>query len=500
LAVRENASGIAPGGSSEESIGADPGGEAMGRLTARLGALTPYQRFSLVVAGLFVIGSLVIGLTIGRVIEYFVAQETATQTAREIEDHYTVIFGPTIFQQPLSPDEQTRFARTVKFHLDVYDITQVWMYKPDGTIVYSYDPSAIGQSALQVLGGSRAERAISGEAQYTVTSDGAQSAMHLWVPIRRDGQLIGVTQVVRDVDHLVTAVRQMQLLTVGLLVLGAIVLYFSLRRVYADSTRLLRQREEAERSARAQVAAMHELTRLKDEFVSQVTHELRSPLAPISGYAELLAERSQTPEEIQRYARTIQRQAGVLERLIDDLLELARLESGRYRLQRRPTDLTDVLRATAEEQGRVSGLHPVEVDTEPGLPTADADPDRVAQVVRNLVSNAIRYSPDGSTVVVRAERDGDSLRVSVADRGIGIPADRAERIFEKFYRVDNELTRKVSGTGLGLAISRELVEAHGGRIWVESTPGRGSTFSFTIPIAADGLGSAVPRAPERSPV
>src|SRR5688572_5654923 len=119
----------------------------MGRFTTRLGDLTPYQRFSLVVAGLFLVGSVVVSFTIARVIEYFVAQDTASQTAREIEDHYTVIFGPTIFQQPLSPDEQTRFARTVKFHLDVYDIVQVRMYKPDGTIVYSYDPSIIGQSA-----------------------------------------------------------------------------------------------------------------------------------------------------------------------------------------------------------------------------------------------------------------------------------------------------------------------------------------------------------------
>jgi signal transduction histidine kinase len=469
-------------------------------LRGRLRDLTPYQRFSLVVAALFLTGSLVIALTIGRVIEYFVAAETATQTARELEDHYAVIFGPTIFLQPLSPDEQTRFNRTVKFHLDVYDIVQVRMYKPDGTIVYSYDPSLVGQSTRSLPGASQADRAIGGERHYEMSASGGGSLMRIWVPIYRDGRLIGVSEVVRDVAHLVAAIRQMQLLAAGLLVLGAVVLFFSLRRVYADSTRLLRQREEAERSARAQVAAMEELTRLKDEFVSQVTHELRSPLAPISGYAELLAERDQTREEVQRYARTIQRQAMVLERLVDDLLDLAKLESGRYRLDRRPTDLPDILHATAEEQGRASELHPVEVEVEPALPSADADPDRIAQVVRNLVSNAIRYSPEGGPVQVRAEHAGQGLRVSVSDRGIGIPPDRVARIFEKFYRVDNELTRRVNGTGLGLAISRELVEAHGGRLWVESAPGRGSTFYFTLPVANGDVPAAAPRAPEASPV
>jgi signal transduction histidine kinase len=472
----------------------------MGRLLARERELTPYQRFSLLVAGLFLIGSIIVALTIGRVIEYFVAQDTATQTAREVADHYINIFGPTIFQQPLSADEQTRFNRTVRFHLDVYDIVQVRMYKPDGTIVYSYDPGLVGRSALQLPEADRAARATRGERQYEMSSDGANSLMEIWVPIYRDGALIGVSEVVRDVDQMVGAIRQMQLIATGLLVVGAVVLFYSLRRVYVDSTRLLREREEAERSARAQVAAMHELGRLKDEFVSQVTHELRSPLAPISGYAELLAERDQSHEEVQRYARTIQRQAGVLERLIDDLLELARLESGRYRLDRRPTDLADLLRATAEEQASSSALHPVEVELEPGLPSANVDPDRVAQIVRNLVGNAIRYSPEGGPVRVRAERDGPSLRVSVADQGIGIPPDRIERIFEKFYRVDNELTRRVSGTGLGLAISRELVEAHDGRLWVESAPGQGSTFHFTLPIATGDVPAPPPRAPEPSPV
>lgn len=453
----------------------------MSGVRAWLGRFTPFQRFSILVAAMFLIGSTVLSIVIGRIIEQYVAQDTATQTTHEIEEHFRIIFGPAIFGAPFSPDEQTRFERTVRFHLDVYDIKQVWMYRPDGQVVYSYDPAAIGKSLFAGDDAPHARAAALGEPSYLVRGG---NRMLLWVPVLRDGQVIGATALDRDVTANVAAVRQMQGLTAGLVFLGGVVLFFSLRHIYSDSTRLLRQREEAERSARAQVAAMEELTRLKDEFVSQVSHELRTPLAPISGYAELLAERAESPEEVQRYARTIRRQASVLERLVDDLLELARLESGRYRLDRRPLALGPVLAEVAEEQVRDAEVHPVRLEIDPTLPPVDADPDRVGQVARNLVSNAIRYSPEGGEVRVRARREGDLVQVSVTDRGIGIPADRLDRVFEKFYRVDNELTRKVGGTGLGLAISRELVEAHGGRLWAESISGRGSTFYFTLPISS----------------
>jgi signal transduction histidine kinase len=474
-------------------------------MRARWAGLTPYQRFSILVAASFVVGAVVLSLTISRIIQRFVAEDTAAQTSRELEEHFTVIFGQDVFLRPYAPDEQARFGRTVKFHLDVYDIDQVRLYKPDGTIVYSYDPALIGQSAFETGDPTNARKAAAGERSYEWSMDGRYAAiargasrdvMRLWVPVLRDGKINGVAEVFRDVDHLAVALRQMQILISGLVVLGSVVLFFSLRSIYADSTRRLRVREAAERSALAQVAAMQELARLKDEFVSQVSHELRNPLAPIAGYAELLAERSESPDEVQRYARNIQRQAQTLERLVDDLLELARLENGRYRLERRPVRIEDVLEATAPDVGRGAELHPVRIDVEPGLPAVDADPERIGQVVRNLVSNAIRYSPEGGEVDVRAARENGLVRVSVVDRGIGIPADRQQRIFEKFYRVDNELTRKVNGTGLGLAISRELVEAHGGRIWVESSPGHGSTFSFTVPVSS---GTAMPPAREPAP-
>ncbi len=462
-------------------------------LVDRLARLTPYQRFSLLVAAAFIVGSLVLSLALSAVIERYVADETATQTGREIDEHYRVVLGDTIFQRPLAPDEQTRFRNTIKFHLDVYDIVQATLYKPDGTIVFSYSPDLIGRSAFELPGADRARRAAAGMQSYELVDGSSLSGqvqnppsrvMRIWVPTRKDGRVIGITEVSRNVDQLLSTVRGMQLIASGLIVLGAVVLFFSLRKIYSDSTNQIRRQEAAERSARAQVAAMEELSHLKDAFVSQVSHELRTPLQPIVGFAELLAERADSAEE-KRYGEIILRQAQVLQRLVDDLLDLARFETGRYRLERQPVDLRGLLDQRIRELGLLSAIHRVRLEVAGDLPPVMADPARVEQVVNNLVGNAIRYSPGGGEVRVRLDRDGGEARVSVADSGVGIPADRLDRIFEKFYRVDNELTRQVRGTGLGLSICRELVEAHGGRIWVESTPGRGSTFFFTLPFARE---------------
>jgi signal transduction histidine kinase len=179
----------------------------------------------------------------------------------------------------------------------------------------------------------------------------------------------------------------------------------------------------------------------------------------------------------------IQDGATRLQRLVDDLLDLSRIENGRYRIERQPLDLGGLLERSVREARQSTERHTLALRLPSNLPSIEADADRVSQVVTNLITNAVRYSPDGGEIRVAAEARPDAVVVSVSDQGIGIPADRLGQVFEKFYRVDNRVTRTVSGTGLGLAISRELVQAHGGDIWVESTPGRGSTFSFSLPFS-----------------
>src|SRR5213078_563947 len=218
---------------------------------------------------------------------------------------------------------------------------------------------------------------------------------------------------------------------------------------------------------------------MKTDFVSTVSHELRTPLAAIYGAAMTLQRRDVVVEESQRerLLEVVSSEADRLARIVNDILWASRLESGRMSIAIERCDaaaiaveVVDVLRSRAPE-----GIE-VAVRKSRGLPPVAADPDKLRQILTNLIDNAIKYSPDGGRVGVEIGRSGGRVRFRVSDEGLGVPPAEQDRIFEKFFRLDPNLTRGVGGTGLGLYISRELVQRMGGRIWVEAPNGRGSTF------------------------
>ena len=178
----------------------------------------------------------------------------------------------------------------------------------------------------------------------------------------------------------------------------------------------------------------------------------------------------------------------LLQRLVTDLQDLAQADAGQLALVRIPTDLGSLIEQAAtmiQPQARDKDLTVV-AEAPDELPLVDADPERVAQILRNLLSNAIAHTPPGGTVTLTAELRDNEVAVTVSDTGAGIPAEHLPHVFDRFYRVDKSRTRQTGGAGLGLAIVRQLVVAHGGSVWVESTPGQGSAFTFTLPV--DGLG------------
>jgi signal transduction histidine kinase len=177
--------------------------------------------------------------------------------------------------------------------------------------------------------------------------------------------------------------------------------------------------------------------------------------------------------------------ARLMARLVDEVTELARLGSERIAVQRVPGDLGDVVERVVADYSTTVESHTVDLTVEPGLPIVLLDRDRIAQVLTNLLSNGVKFWPAGGTLKVRVSADPDGVRVDVADRGPGIPPDEAEKVFEPFYRIESDRTRGVPGTGVGLSVSRGIVEAHGGRIWVEPNPGGGALFRFTVPTSTD---------------
>jgi PAS domain S-box-containing protein len=245
------------------------------------------------------------------------------------------------------------------------------------------------------------------------------------------------------------------------------------------------------------VTAELETEQLKADFVATVSHELRTPLTPLKGFLITLARGigDGTEEERQAYYRIMLNQANRLERLITDLLEASRIESGRPVVEPHPMDVTAIIDEVVRNFQEEYPDRTIRVEAEGNL-LVQADPLRVDQVVTNLVSNAIKYSPRETTIEIQAARADGHVTVSVRDQGWGIASSDQERIFDRFYRVDNALTRRTGGTGLGLYLAKQLVHAMSGRLWVASAPGEGSTFSFTLPLAertgpASGKGGAV---------
>jgi len=238
------------------------------------------------------------------------------------------------------------------------------------------------------------------------------------------------------------------------------------------------------------VSELRRLQRIRSEFVDNLSHELRTPLTNVSLLAETLVRESeaageQIPARMRDRISRIEVETGHLVQMVSELLDLARIESGRPMLLLDVVDLArlaaasaDRLRLFAERQG----VQLVVEVPDAGVPPVNGAEERLGQVIINLVHNAVKFSPDGGDVTVRVEVQESTVVVAVEDRGIGIPRGSQDRVFERFYKVDRARVRG-GGTGLGLSIARHVIEAHGGRIWVVSEEGRGSTFSFALPIA-----------------
>jgi len=243
----------------------------------------------------------------------------------------------------------------------------------------------------------------------------------------------------------------------------------------------------------AVLAQLQESERLRGELVANVSHELRTPLTSIRGHVEALIDGvAASPERQQQCLHTIADQVNYLSRLVNDLLSLARASLGQMKMEMEPTEIQSVV-----EQA-VASFYPqaeraavtVNLAKGEGLPLVQADPGRIAQVLANLLDNALRYTPQGGEVTVSLEAQEGYVLMTVADNGRGIPKEELPYVFDRFYRADPSRSRETGGSGLGLAIAREIVQAHGGDIWIESEVDRGTKVGVRLPVAEESISTA----------
>ncbi|TAK36930.1 MAG: sensor histidine kinase, partial [Chloroflexota bacterium] len=274
---------------------------------------------------------------------------------------------------------------------------------------------------------------------------------------------------------------------IGAMVLGT----RSVRRFAADELETITQAaalfgtaiENARlyRESQHRAEELEEQRRRREEFVSVVVHELRAPLTVLGGYTQILRRQTAVDPERQRQALGVMaEQLQKLGGLVSELQDSARIEAGRFTVERAPMDLVDTARHVVEEQQATTTRHQVLIETPDGPIEGRWDRGRIAQALTNLVSNAIKYSPEGGEVRVVVHRKAGEAKVSVSDRGIGIGAEEVPLLFQPYSRLRRE--RRAGGVGLGLYITKGIVEAHGGRIWVVSERGQGSTFYFMLPL------------------
>ncbi len=240
------------------------------------------------------------------------------------------------------------------------------------------------------------------------------------------------------------------------------------------------------------VTELRRLERVRQDFVANVSHEFKTPLTAIQGFAEtLLSGALEDPGNNRRFLEIIREHAARLASLTDDLLKLARIEAGKLEVEFVPVNILELVEQCAETALLKASRKQItfETDVPSGLPAVRGDASLLREVLQNLLDNAIQYTPEAGRIRVSVAVNGREAVIAVSDTGIGIPLTDQERIFERFYRVDAARSREAGGTGLGLSIAKHIVEAHGGRLWVESEIGHGSKFSFSISLANQPLPS-----------
>ena len=464
----------------------------------------------------------VVLLGAGLAISWLVSREVENRATRTVENQARAVALTNLrrqlrvadFAAPVSPARRAALDNLFRKSVIVPGVVGGGLVSPDGTITYSARHIRIGAKVQHprilaaVLAGTVTRRVTN-----VPTWRGQKNVkvLQILAPVRErlSGKPIGVISLDQDYGVVSVGAGDAHIRLAVILAIALLALFVTLLPIMNRLTRQLEARNarlreladergtllEGERAARAEAESvqrllaeqnerLRELDRLKDEFVSLVSHELRTPLTAIRGYIELLLEDLDPSEgSRRRYLEIVDRNSHRLLDLVNDLLFLAQVEAGKLAIERKPIDLGKVVEECIETSSPAADSLGIQLTAHLGrVPKLEGDRARLAQMLDNLVSNALKFTPEGGRVDVRLDaRDGAAV-LEVEDTGLGIPADEQGQLFERFFRSSNATQSAIPGSGLGLTITKAIVERHGGRIEVESTEGAGTTVRVSLPL------------------
>jgi K+-sensing histidine kinase KdpD len=288
----------------------------------------------------------------------------------------------------------------------------------------------------------------------------------MFVPLKAKGNVLGVMAVYTEKERVFTANERDLLITIGNQIGTAI-----------ENAILLEEVSRAE--------ALEELDKLRTALLASVSHELRTPLTSIKGLASTLTQPDVEWdfETQQDFLKIIDRESDILTHIVEDLMQMSQMEAGIMTMEKTQCSITSIVYQLDDKLSDLASAHIFKIDVPTETPLVHADEIRIGEVITNLVSNAASYSEKGTQISLKAEETDRHIIVSVTDQGIGIPFEHVDKVFDRFYRLESGIARRRGGTGLGLSICKGIIESHNGKIWVKSVPGKGSTFSFSLPIA-----------------
>lgn len=469
------------------------------RLWAQFSRISLTKRFAILSLIILLAGMLVIGWWVTREIESGVMNRTASVTASFVTSFVSPHLQGLSESGELSP-EQMETLDGLLFDTELGKrIVSFKVWASDGRVLYSPQRDLVGKW-FEV--GAALAQALAGKTVSHISNLGAPENLYerrrfsklveTYTPWRSPGtgEILGAVEFYEGTEALAEEIRGARVRSWFVVVGSTAAMYVLLvGTIKGAGLTIRRQQEERARLMRelSRIQAQREVDKIKAEFISAVSHELRTPLGFIKGYATTLLRDDITVEPTTRreFLQIIEEESDKLQRMIDELLDASRLQAGKLEISRRAVPLSEIIESALrkvspgiEERGYVVTVRPT-----PEEAVVFADPMRIEQVLYNLLDNAAQYSDPGSRIEIASVLQGQVSVVSVKDEGDGIPPEELKNIFEPFYRGANTKRRANRGTGIGLSISLGIIEAHGGRLWAESTPGIGSTFLFTVPLA-----------------